>query len=108
MEIERLPLIFTDSDDEQTGVDLEARTLADETNNAVLFVNRPFRRNGYLSRVRYYAVLSESFVIGVWRTTGTAKKYSLVGRSYVTSSGQDKVIIDLAPVHVCRAKNQKL
>ena len=88
MKIEHLSLIFTDADDEHQGVGLESRSLADEDGTAILFVDRPFGRNGHVQGVRYFAAMPESFMLGVWRPTAVQTTYALIGRSYITSTGQ--------------------
>ncbi|XP_071800913.1 uncharacterized protein [Asterias amurensis] len=77
-----------DADDEHQGVGLEARSLAAEDGTAILFVDRPFTRNGHVQGVRYFAAMPESFMLGVWRPTAVQTTFALIGRSYITSTGQ--------------------
>ena len=84
-------IIFISNAEVEPKIDLTPRTQRTDTNAAILFTNKPFARNGFVTNIRYFAVSSESFMIGVWRPTGSATEFSLIGLSYITSTASDQV-----------------
>ncbi|XP_038047394.1 uncharacterized protein LOC119721398 isoform X2 [Patiria miniata] len=62
-----------------------------EDDTAVCLVGKPFKRCGFLKGLKYRPFNGESFTIAVVRKGEDDSTYSIIGSTYVTSSGSDRL-----------------